>query len=188
MRTLIILAHPHLNTSRVNQTLANAAAEIDNIEIRDLYKLYPDFRINVAAEQAALKKADRIVFQFPIYWYSSPALLKQWEDAVLTHGWAYGRTGNQLQNKEFLLSVSVGGGQDHYTRVGLHGYRLAELLRPFQSMAGMVGMKYSRPFITFGARTITDDALQDQASHYVRLLRTVTPLPKFGLLEAESDS
>ncbi|MEO5286061.1 NAD(P)H-dependent oxidoreductase [Limosilactobacillus sp. WILCCON 0053] len=188
MKTLIILAHPHLDTSRVNQKLANAATRIDNIEIRDLYKLYPDFKINVVAEQAALKKADRIVFQFPIYWYSSPALLKQWEDAVLTHGWAYGSTGHQLQNKEFLLSVSVGGGQEHYTRTGLHGYRLAELLRPFQSMAGMVGMKYSRPFITFGARTITDGELQNQADHYVKLLQTVTPLPKFGLLETESDS
>lgn len=185
MKTLVILAHPHLDASRVNRTLAQAAAKDDNVTIRDLYALYPDFKIDVAAEQAALEAADRIVFQFPVYWYSSPALLKQWEDDVLEHGWAYGSTGDKLHGKEFMAAVSVGGGQDHYTRTGLHGYHLAELLRPFQSMAGMVGMKYARPFLTFGARTISDQKLAEQADRYAALLKQDQPLPKFELLETE---
>ncbi|MGM9906119.1 NAD(P)H-dependent oxidoreductase [Lactobacillus sp.] len=187
MKTLIIFAHPHPRASKVNRPLLEAAAALDNVTVRDLYQLYPDFKIDVAAEQAALEAADRVVLQFPIYWYSSPALLKQWEDDVLTHGWAYGSKGKALHGKELLVCVSVGGGQEHYTREGLHGYRLAELLRPYQSMAGLTGMKYVRPFMTFGARTIADENLQRQQRRYRRLLQTTDPLPAYGLLETESN-
>ena len=57
-----------------------------------MYDLYPDFKIDVAEEQKHLAAADRIILQFPFYWYSTPALLKQWQDDVLTYGWAFGST------------------------------------------------------------------------------------------------
>lgn len=87
MKTLVLVFHPNLKgQSRVNAALAKAAEELPNVTVRDEYALYSDGKIDVAAEQKAAEEADRIVFQFPIFWFSSPALLKEWEDKVLEHG------------------------------------------------------------------------------------------------------
>ena len=61
--------------------------------MRDMYQLYPNFDIDVKTEQKILEVSDRIVLQFPIYWYQTPALMKQWFDVVFEYGWAYGSTG-----------------------------------------------------------------------------------------------
>lgn len=84
MKTTIFLFHPDLKESSVNQAL------IKNIttEVRNIYELYPDENINIKAEQYALLRSDRIVFQFPMYWYSIPPLMKKWFDLVFEHGWA----------------------------------------------------------------------------------------------------
>ena len=99
MQTLVTVVHPRFRSSRVNAALAAAAERTRDVTVRYLYDLYPDGRIDVVAEQAALTAVDRIVLQFPMYWYSSPALLKQWQDDVLTYGWAYGSTGRALAGK-----------------------------------------------------------------------------------------
>ena len=90
MKTTVLVVHPNIKQSRVNSALAKGAQSVADVEVRYLYDLYPDGKIDAAAEQAVLEKADRIVLQFPMYWYSSPALLKQWLDDVLAYGWAYG--------------------------------------------------------------------------------------------------
>lgn len=187
MQTTILLFHPHLEDSRVNKALAQAAERKNHVAVRNMYNLYPDFKVDVAKEQANLLGADRVVLQFPTYWYSSPALLKQWEDAVLQHGWAYGSQGNQLHGKELVVATSTGGGRENYTVQGLHGYRLAELMRPFQSMANMVGMKYARPFFTFGGRTITDPLLNAQARKYANYISQDKALPLLGHFATEED-
>ncbi|GFZ27536.1 hypothetical protein LCB40_14160 [Lactobacillus corticis] len=66
MKTTVFLFHPKMRQSRVNAALANSLD--DDIEVRDLYALYPDFKIDVAKEQDALAAADRVVLQFPMYW------------------------------------------------------------------------------------------------------------------------
>ncbi|GET06203.1 NADPH-quinone reductase [Ligilactobacillus agilis] len=162
MKTTVFLFHPNLATSRVNRALV--AGLSSDIEVRDLYQLYPDFKIDVAAEQQVLAKSDRIVWQFPLYWYSSPALLKQWQDLVLTHGWAYGTGGEALHQKELVLAVSPGS--DNYGRAGFVKYQVTELLRPFQATSRLIGTKFMKPFITLGASTITTPDLAKQAQAY----------------------
>ena len=95
MKTTIFLFHPNFANSRVNKAIA--AGLPGDIEVRDMYALYPDFQIDVAKEQAVMEASDRIVLQAPMYWYSGTPLLKKWEDDVLTYGWAYGSDGNALQ-------------------------------------------------------------------------------------------
>lgn len=90
MKTLVLVFHPHLEKSQVNRKLMDAANETGDVTVVDEYAAYPDFRINVEHEQRLIETHDRIVLQFPFYWYSSPALLKQWEDDVIKAGWAYG--------------------------------------------------------------------------------------------------
>lgn len=105
MKTTIFLFHPHMDQSRINKAFVHAT----KTDVRDMYSIYPDGQIDVSAEQAVLSKTDRIVWQFPLYWYSSPSLLKKWEDLVLTYGWAYGPKGDALHGKELQLVVTVGG-------------------------------------------------------------------------------
>lgn len=107
MKTLVLVFHPHLEKSQVNRKLMDAANETGDVTVVDEYAAYPDFKINVEHEQELIETHDRIVLQFPFYWYSSPALLKQWEDDVIKAGWAYGG-GRALEGKEFMLAVSTG--------------------------------------------------------------------------------
>lgn len=119
MKTLVLVFHPHLEKSQVNRKLMDAANETGDVTVVDEYAAYPDFKINVEHEQELIETHDRIVLQFPFYWYSSPALLKQWEDDVIKAGWAYGG-GRALEGKEFMLAVSTGSPADSYTREGSH--------------------------------------------------------------------
>lgn len=170
MKTLVLVFHPHRDQSRVNARLAAQAEQQENVTVRYLYDLYPDFRIDVAAEQKALEDAERIVLQFPIYWYSSPALLKQWEDDVLSYGWAYGSTGTALHGKELVLAVSPGAQAENYSRDGLFKYSVTELLRPFQATSNLIGTKFLPPFITAGAASIEDRELEEQVEAYASYL------------------
>ena len=97
---------PASGKSQVNRKLMDAANETGDVTVVDEYAAYPDFKINVEHEQELIETHDRIVLQFPFYWYSSPALLKQWEDDVIKAGWAYGG-GRALEGKEFMLAVST---------------------------------------------------------------------------------
>lgn len=170
MKTTVFAFHPDLaNGSRINASLAKAASEA-GFEVRDVYSLYPDFKIDVAAEQAALEASDRIVLQFPIYWYQTPALLKQWFDAVLEHGWAYGSTGNALRGKEVILAASFGAALDDYQLEGRFHTTVEEVLKPIATIQYHTGLLFLEPFITTGTLNLSDEALNEQAKEYLNVL------------------
>ena len=138
--------------------------------MRYLYDLYPDGKIDVAAEQAELEGADRIVLQFPMQWYSTPPLLKQWLDDVLTYGWSHGGETQALKNKQLMLAVSLGGAETAYQPDGAAGHTVGEYLLSFETISGYLGLKYVKPFITGGAATITDEQIALQADRYATML------------------
>ena len=72
-----------------------------------------------------------MVLQFPIYWYSSPSILKEWQDLVLEFGWAYGPGGTHLHGKKLVLAVTLGGARDAYGPDGQNFFDLRTLLAPF---------------------------------------------------------
>ncbi|MGT2637847.1 NAD(P)H-dependent oxidoreductase [Streptococcus ratti] len=170
MKTTVFVFHPDLeNGSRINASLAKAASEA-GFEVRDIYSLYPDFKIDVTAEQAVLEASDRIVLQFPIYWYQTPALLKQWFDAVLEYGWAYGSTGNALQGKEVLLVASFGAGAEDYRLDGRFHTTVEEILKPIATIQYHTGLLYLEPFITTGTLNLSDEGLSQQVQKYLEVL------------------
>lgn len=173
MKTTIFLFHPNLKESRVNAIL------IDNIdtEVRNIYDLYPDGNIDIHQEQEALIKADRVVLQFPMYWYSVPPLMKKWEDLVLEHGWAYGSKGHALDNKEVLLAVSTGARLSDYQPGSAQNHTVNEYLLPLFATFATTRMKILQPFITDGSIYITDPELKKRASEYQKLL-TQKELPR----------
>ncbi len=110
-RILILFAHPRLSASVVQRAMLNAIEGLEHVTFHDLYAAYPDFLIDVKREQELLLAHDIIVFQHPFYWYSCPAIIKEWLDLVLENGWAYGTGGSKLHRKYMMNAVSTGGSQ-----------------------------------------------------------------------------
>jgi len=154
MHTLVLLSHPTLNRSKAHVRLFEAVRGLPDVEVRHLESLYPDGKLDLAAEKAAATRADRIVFQFPFYWYSTPPMLKQWQDEVLEFGWAYGPGGTHLRGKTLQLVLSTGGPQATYQADGYNRYEVKELLRPLEVTAGLIGMKFAEPLILWGVPNI----------------------------------
>jgi glutathione-regulated potassium-efflux system ancillary protein KefG len=179
-KVLILLAHPKYEHSVVTQSLVNAVSNLENVEIRDLYELYPDFNIDVQTEQETLIMADIIIWQHPVYWYSAPPLLKQWIDLVLEFGWAYGPGGIYLKGKQVFNATSSGGAKEAYSKEGKHGFTLKEFFLPFYQTAKLCNMSYLPPFQVNGTHKVTADYLRITAEKYrkiVRFLRDSESLP-----------
>ncbi|AEM81359.1 NAD(P)H-dependent oxidoreductase [Streptomyces violaceusniger] len=169
-RTLLVLAHPNLAASRINAALAEAARPVDGVTLHDLYATYPDLRIDVEHEQRLLLEHDRIVLQFPFYWYSAPPLLKKWLDEVFLRGFAFGAGGTSLHGKSLLIATSTGGAEKKYRPDGLHRFPVVELLKPFDNTAHLTGMRYEEPLIVHGTHTLDDTELAAHQDRYRELL------------------
>jgi len=168
MKTLVLVFHPNMTASRVNRRLAEEMEKQTDVTVHRVYEAYQDEMIDIAAEQKLLEQHDRIVLQFPFYWYSSPSLLKKWEDAVLTYGWAYGSTGDKLHGKELLIAVSTGAAKENYSPDGNFKYTVPELLRPFQATSSMIGTRFLTPYILYGVmQHLSDEELEQSARDYV---------------------
>jgi glutathione-regulated potassium-efflux system ancillary protein KefF len=136
-RILVLCAHPHLEHSRITRAMMRAAASADlpQVEVRDLYALYPDYLIDVAAEQAALGGAQLLVWLHPVHWYGMTPLLKLWTDEVLAFGWAYGPAGAALRGTDLWLAASTGGRTEAYRPDGLNRYFFDAFLPPYEQTA-----------------------------------------------------
>ena len=169
-RILILFAHPALEKSRIHRRLLGSIPALPGIALHDLYELYPDFDIEVTEEQELLVRHDLIIVQHPLFWYSTPPLLKQWEDLVLEHGWAYGSQGHALRGKQWLSLITTGGGASAYQQAGLNHYTMREFLAPLEQTARLCGMNYLPPYIIHGAHRLTDADIEAEAMRYGRLL------------------
>jgi glutathione-regulated potassium-efflux system ancillary protein KefG len=157
-RVLILFAHPALQKSRVNRRLIAAVRDLENVTVNDLYEEYPDLFVNVKREQELLLRHDIIVFQHPLYWYSCPALLKEWQDLVLQYGFAYGAQGTKLSGKWVLTAITTGGPLSSYQRDGYNYFTIRELLRPLEQTVRFCGMVYLPPFVLSGTLAVKNEA------------------------------
>lgn len=153
----------------MNRRLIDAVRDL--VTVHDLYEAYPTLHINVRYEQQLLEQHDAVVFQHPFYWYSAPALVKEWQDLVLEYGWAYGRGGDKLKGKVTLNAISTGGPVFAYRRDGYNRFTIRELLAPFDQTAHLCGMKYLAPFVLHSSlRVESDEQMQPIIDDYRRLL------------------
>lgn len=149
LKTLVIISHPNINESSSQQFLVQSFPDSRKVSMHYLEGTYPNGKIDVKKEQALLKEYDRVLFQFPFYWYSSPPLLKQWFDEVLEEHFAFGYRGNKLQGKEFGLILIIGVGEKEYQTGGQEGFSISELTKPYQAIAKKIGMHYLKPLTIF---------------------------------------
>jgi len=165
-RVLILFAHPALHRSRINAALMEAVQGMEGVTFRDLYEEYPNLNIDFETEQELLLEHDIIVWQHPFYWYSAPAILKEWLDVVLEYGFAYGEGGTRLAGKKVMSALTTGGPAEAYQRGGYNHYTLKELLAPFDQTARLCGMEYLEPFVIQGVRQLTNEDVQKWAALY----------------------
>ncbi|MDN0076611.1 NAD(P)H-dependent oxidoreductase [Crenobacter sp. SG2303] len=165
-RILLVYAHRDPGASRVNRALLDAAASLSNVTVHNLTARYPDLRIDTEHEQRLLLEHDTIVLQFPFYWYSTPAILKEWQDAVLAYGFAYGENGDKLHGKKLMIATTTGGPAEAYEAGGYNQFTLSELLRPLQATANLAGMSYEPIFAVSGVRMLDEAALDRAATAY----------------------
>ena len=173
-RILILFAHPVLERSRVNRRLLAAVREVTGVTVHDLYDAYPTLYIDAKREQRLLVEHDVIVFQHPFYWYSTPAILKEWQDLVLEHGWAYGHGGTQLRGKITFNAITTGGPEAAYRRGGYNRFTVRELLAPWDQTAHLCGMRYLAPFAVHAAlRVIGDEDVAQARAAYRQLIEAL---------------
>ncbi len=165
---LVLLAHPALHRSRVNRVLRDAVP--DGVRVHDLYEAYPEFDVDVPREQALLEDHDVVVLQHPFYWYSTPALVKQWLDLVLEHGWAYGSGGVALAGKWMLSALTAGGRESSYRPDGTNRYTIRQLLAPLEQTAKLCGMEWLPPFVVHGTHLLDAAGIRRSADDYRRVL------------------
>ena len=170
MRILVLFAHPRLRQSVVQRAMLAAIKGLDDVTVRDLYADYPDLMIDPRREQAELLGHDLLVLQHPLYWYSSPAIVKEWLDVVLEEGWAYGSGGNRLHGKFLLNALSTGGPQEAYHGQGRNRFPVRTLLAPFDQTAYLCGMGWLEPFVVHAGRKLDSAALSSRAERYRDLL------------------
>lgn len=151
MKTLVILAHPNYENSLANKAIIEALEKNDQItEIRNLSALYPDYKIDVRAEQESLLRADNVIFQYPFFWYHMPAILKLWFDDVFEYQFAHGSKGDKLKGKNFLASFTVGGPRGSYNALGYNHFKISEFTKPLEQTAYMAQMNYIEPIYEYG--------------------------------------
>ncbi|ATU64483.1 NAD(P)H-dependent oxidoreductase [Piscinibacter gummiphilus] len=177
---LVLTAHPHLEHSRVNRALMNAASTVARAEVRDLYALYPDYLIDVAAEQRAMADARLVVWQHPLHWYHMPPLMKLWLDEVLTYGWAYGHGRQALYGKDLWLAVSTGGPETSYRPTDYNRYHFDAFLPPYEQTAALCGMRFLPPMVMHGAHRLTDDEVERQAALFAERLHSYPDWPELA--------
>jgi glutathione-regulated potassium-efflux system ancillary protein KefG len=169
-RIIILFAHPLLEKSRVHIELLKQADIVQDVTINDLYERYPEFNIDIGREKKLLLEHDIIIWQHPFYWYSAPPLLKQWQDLVLEHGWAYGKKGVALAGKKIFNVFSSGAGMDTYQPGGFNKYSIHDYLRPFERTAELCKMIYWPPYWIPGVHIMTVERIKQHSVQYKNLL------------------
>ncbi|KQW66789.1 MAG: NAD(P)H-dependent oxidoreductase [Methylibium sp.] len=193
---LVLAAHPDLRLSRVNRGLLEAARELaarpadgststtrNTLELRDLYALYPDYVIDVPAEQASAARADLIVWQHPIQWYAAPPLMKLWFDEVLALGWAYGQNGTALRGKDVWLVASTGGTESAYRPDGYNRYFFDAFLPPYEQTAALCGLRFLPPLVLHGAHGMAAAQLAAHRAAYRDRLASYPGWPEMAELD-----
>lgn len=176
-KMLIVVAHPNIEESVVNKRWIEELEKYpDQFTVHELYKIYPDGKINVQKEQTLIEQHSSLILQFPIYWFNCTPLLKQWLDDVFTYGWAYGSRGDKLKGRKVSLAVSAGILEEDYTRNGRYQFALQEILRPFEMTMNYAHADYQPMFALYGANNepgthgITMEAVEQSALDYVQFL------------------
>lgn len=152
MKTLVIVTHPKMKESLINKRWVEELNKFpEKYTVHQLYENYPDEIIDIKKEQELIEAYDKIIFQFPFYWFSSPSLLKKWLDEVLLYGWAYGsKSGFKVGGKKIALAISAGVDDEDFNASGKYRHTIKEFTIPFELSFEYIKADYQKPFVYYG--------------------------------------
>jgi glutathione-regulated potassium-efflux system ancillary protein KefG len=174
MKLLILFGHPAFQNSIINKELIKGIKTIKNVTFHDLYEEYPEMDIDIDKEQDLLLKHDCIIFMFPMFWFSTPAVFKEWQDLVLEHGWAFGSDGRALEGKLFFCALSTGASRLMYNPGEMKNHTLNEFLIPLFQMASHCSMIPLPPFVSHGGHALDISELEENCKLYHSLITLLT--------------
>jgi len=173
-RLLVYYAHPGHKHSHANKALLAEARRVDGVTVVDLYADYPRFDIDIEQEQRRLREHDTVLFQFPMFWYSTPALLKEWIDLVLETGFAYGDGGDELVGKHLMLAITAAGPEEAYRSDGYQKFPIRTFLTPLEQTANLCHMRFTAPYVLYASlRAPEDGRLQPHVKGYRKILESL---------------
>lgn len=172
---LVVSGHPNIEQSIATKTIMEEVGHaLPDAELVYLDKEYPDFHIDVNKERQRVQNADIIVMQYPIYWYTPPANMKQWQDAVFTYGFAHDANGGMLKSKKLILSMTSGAPADQYRTGARMNYPMETFQVPLKQFANLSGMDYAGMVYTggynLGRRTQERDQQIQMAKEHAKQL------------------
>ncbi|WP_203619887.1 NAD(P)H-dependent oxidoreductase [Apilactobacillus nanyangensis] len=156
MKTLVLVSHPEYDNSMTEAFLKQCQFDIENVDWVVLDNIQTDFNFDKEQEQQRLSQYDRILFQFPMYWYSAPALMKKYEDDVFTKNFIAFEQEGALKGKEMGIITTLGDPIKDYQVGGREGFSISELLKPYQAIAQRGQMEFLKPFVISQFSYMTD--------------------------------
>ncbi|ACF45170.1 MAG: NAD(P)H-dependent oxidoreductase [Prosthecochloris sp.] len=183
-RILILFAHPAFEKSRVNRQLIRGIDTLEGVTFHDLYQRYPEMDIDTSYERALIERHDIVLLQYPFYLFGMPALMKEWMDLVLVHGWAFGSRGNALNGKWFGCVITTGGSRASYCRDGYNRFSIRELTCPLEQVAHLCRMQYLPPFVVHGTNAIRSEEIETLRKTFHSMLGLLGSEP-FDLQQAQ---
>ena len=175
-KTLILVFHRDLAKSKANAALMKAAATVPGVEIVDIQSKHPDDKIDVFgdtdADVARLLSADRIVFQFPVQWYSVPSIMKAWLDAILTRMYyiKHAEEGARLEGTPLMIAATAGNVPEAYSPEGQNHFPMLEILTPLRATAWRCHLPLTEPFVLYRSDKLSEEALAEAAQGYALAL------------------
>ena len=172
MKTLVIVSHPYFSHSRVIRALQHTAERAENVTIRHLEQMYGNdaAAIDIAAEQAAYREAERVVFLYPTHWFNLTPMLKAYLNEVWTYGWAFGTGGTALKDKQLQVVTTAGASEFTYSHEGLLNSTMEEVLTPMKASARYVGMHYRQPLAFYEVASGNKDKIADFQARFAAQL------------------
>jgi NAD(P)H dehydrogenase (quinone) len=142
------------------------------------------FSADIKAEIEKLFWCDVLIFQFPLWWFGLPAILKGWVDKVFASGQIYGGgrwyDNGVLKGKKAMLSLTTGGRLTMYTEIGING-DINSILYPINhGILRFVGFDVLPPFTAFGISQIDDERRKGYLEEYKDRLLLIEGTPSIS--------
>jgi putative NADPH-quinone reductase len=174
MTTVLLLAHPNFAASRANRALFDGLSDMPGLEVADLYALYPTGQIDFATERERVLRASRLVLQFPLYWYSTPSLLKFWQDTVLTPiFYSEPDIAASTAGLPVFAATTTGGPLASYQPGNPAVMTIDDLFAPLRATARKCGWLWQTPFAVHDVRNLDNAALAQAGEEYKSLVLAV---------------
>lgn len=144
---------------------------------------------DIVAEQERLRRADLVIFQFPIWWFGMPAIMKGWADRVFARGFAYisGRkydTG-MFRGKLAMVAATTGTSADTYAPDGIDGDILNVLWPIHNGLLRYSGFDVLTPFVAYMPGRVSPAGRKDYLEAYRKRLLDIEEAPRLFFHPAE---